>query len=98
MLVRLTTAVSAIAAAIQKKCFGSGTTALKISDEEIDGVMKIVKSFEESGLLVKDVSETIKKEAKEQMADSLLLGKVGASLLRKILEGSEVARGGGGIT
>ena len=32
----------------------------------MNDIMKIVKSFEESGLLIKDVSETIKNEAKEQ--------------------------------
>ena len=46
--------------------FGSGTTALIISNEEINDIMKIVKSLEESGLLIKDVSKTIKNEAKEQ--------------------------------
>ena len=49
--------------------FGSGTATLIISNEEIDHVMKIFKSFEESGLLIKDVSETIKNEGKEQKED-----------------------------
>ena len=49
-----------------KKMFGSATTALTISNEEMDYVMKIVKSLEESGLLIKDVSETIKNEIKGQ--------------------------------
>ena len=39
-------------------------TALIISNEEIEDIMKIVKSLEESGLLTKDVRETIKNEAK----------------------------------
>ena len=46
--------------------FGSGTTTLIISIEEMNDIMKIVKSLEESDLLIKGVSETIKNEAKEQ--------------------------------
>ena len=63
--VGLTTPASATDAANQKKSFGSGT-ALIISNEEMDNIIKIVKSFKESGLLIKDVSETIKNETKEQ--------------------------------
>ena len=40
-------------------------TSLKISNEEMNDIMKIVTSLEESGLLTKSVSETIKNEAKE---------------------------------
>ena len=32
-------------------------------------IMEIVKSFEDSGLLIKGVSETIKNKAKEQKED-----------------------------
>ena len=46
----------------------SCTTALFISNEEMEDIMKIVKSFEESGLLIKGISKTIKNEAKEQKA------------------------------
>ena len=46
--------------------FGSGTTTLIISNEEVNNIMKIVKSLEESGLLIKGVSQTIKNEVKEQ--------------------------------
>ena len=61
--------------------FGSGNfTTLKVSNEEMIDIMKIVKSLEESGLLIKDVSETIKNEAKEQKRGFLrmLLGTLGA--------------------
>ena len=44
--------------------FGSGITTLIISNEEINDIMKIVKPLEESGLLIKGVSETIQNEAK----------------------------------
>ena len=45
--------------------FQSGTTTLIISNEEMNDIMKIVKSLEESGLLIEGVSQTIKNEAKE---------------------------------
>ena len=61
ILLGLTAAASATNAATQKKVFGSGMTTLIISNEEMDDVMKIIKSIEESGLLIKGVSETIKK-------------------------------------
>ena len=62
----LTAVVSAIDASIHKKMFGSGSMTLIISNEEMNDIMKIVKSLVESGLLVKGVSKTIKNEAKEQ--------------------------------
>ena len=40
-------------------------TSLIISNDEMNDIMKIVTSLEESGLLTKSVSETIKNEAKE---------------------------------
>ena len=61
----LTAAASATEAAIYKKIFGSGTTTLIILHEEINDIIEIAKSFEESGLLIKNVCETIKNEAKE---------------------------------
>ena len=51
------TAASATNAAIHKKMFGSGTTKLTISNEEINYILKIVKSLKESSLLLKGVSE-----------------------------------------
>ena len=67
--------------------FGSRTTTLKISNEEMNDIMKRVKSLEESGLLIKGVSETIQNEAKEQKGWFLgmLLGTLGASLLGDLL-------------
>ena len=41
-------------------------TTLIISNEEIDNTMEIVQYLEESGLLIRGVSETIQNEAKEQ--------------------------------
>ena len=61
----LTAAASGTDTAIHKKIFGSGMTTLMISNEEMNDIMKIIKSLEESGLLIKSVSETIENEAKE---------------------------------
>ena len=61
----LTAAATATDAAIHKKMFGSGVTLI-ISNEEINEIMKIVKSLERSSLLIKRISETIKKQTKEQ--------------------------------
>ena len=49
----LTAAASATNAAIHKKMFGSGMATLKISNEEINDIMKRIKSLEENGLLTK---------------------------------------------
>ena len=77
-------------AAIQKKNYGSGTTALIISNEDMKDIMKIVKSLEESGLLIKGISETIKNETKEQKGGfhSVLLGTLSASILGNGLTGN----------
>ena len=72
-----------------KIIFGSGITSLTISNEEMDDIMKIVRSLEESVLLIKGVSKTIKNEAKEQKDGliGILLGALGASLLQILLAG-----------
>ena len=70
---RLTAAASTAHVTIHKKMFGSGSPSelasrmiTTISNEDINDVMKIVKSLEGSGLLIKCVKETIKNEANEQ--------------------------------
>ena len=60
-----TAAASAADATIQKNVFGSGTATLIISNEKINDIIKIVNSLEKAGLLIKNISETIKNEAKE---------------------------------
>ena len=60
----LTVAAAATDAAIQKKNYGPGTTALIISTEKMEDIMKIVTPLEKSGLLIKEMGETIKNEAK----------------------------------
>ena len=56
--------------------------------------MKIVKLLEESRLLVKGISETIKNETKEQKGKfiSMLLGTLAVSILGNALEGRGVIR------
>ena len=78
----LTAAASATDAAIQREIFGSGMTTLIISSDVMNDIMKIVKSLEESGLLIKGVNESIKNEANKQKGRFLgmLLGTLGASL------------------
>ena len=66
---------------------GCGNTTLVISNEEMNDIMKMVKSLEKSGLLLNGVSETIKNEVKEHKGGFLgmLLGTLGASLLGNLL-------------
>ena len=58
----------------------------------MNGIMKIVNSFEESGLLIKGVRKIIKNESKEQKGGFLkmLLGTLGASLLGNLLAGKSL--------
>ena len=83
----LSAAMSAIDGSIKKKMLGSAATTLIISNDEMDDILKIVTSLENSGVLLKGVSETIQHEAKEQRGGflSMLLGTLGASLLGDIL-------------
>ena len=54
---RLTAAAAALTdAAIHKKPLGFGFTALIISNEEMNYIMKIVTSLDNSGLLIKGVN------------------------------------------
>ena len=94
----LTAAASATNAAIHKKMLESGFTCLIISNKEMEDIMKIVKSLEDSGLLIKGVSETIKNEVKEQKGVFLgmILRNLSASLLGNILTGKGTIRAGEG--
>ena len=90
----LTAAASGADAGIHKKTIlRSGNpplfTTLIISNDEMKDIIKIVKSLEDSGLLLKGVTETIQNEVKEQKGGflSMLLGTLGASLLGDLLIG-----------
>ena len=93
----ITAAVSALDAGIQKKN-GSGTTTLIISNEEMNDIMKIVQALDDSKILLKGVTKTIKDETKEQKGGflSMVLGTLGASLLGNVLSGKGIARAGYG--
>ena len=92
----LTAAASATDAAINKKILGFGTITSIISNDKMNNILKIVKSLEHSGVLLKGVSKTIKNEAKEQKGQflSMLLGTLGASLLGNMLAGKAVITAG----
>ena len=94
----ITAAASAIDAGIQKKIHGSGTTTLIISNEEMNDIMKIVQALEDSNILLKGVTKTIKNETKKQKGGflSMLLGTLGAFLLGNMLARKGIVRAGSG--
>ena len=92
-------ALSAIDGGIQKKIHGSGVRLI-IEQEDMNDIMKIIEALENSGILLKGVSKTIKNETKEQRGRflSMLLGTLGASLLGNLLTGGKgIMRAGDGI-
>ena len=105
---QLTAAAAAADARIHKNVLGSGkspldlakhtTTTLTMSNDEIPDIIKIVKSLEDSGLLLKGVRETIREREQEGARKkkggflSILLGTIGASLLGNIFAGKGMNR------
>ena len=91
-------AASAADAGIHKKILGSGNTTLIISNDEIKDNIKVVKSLEDSGLLLNGVTETVQNEVKEQKGGflSMLLSTLGASLLGNLLTRKGIYRAGKG--
>ena len=74
-------------------------TTLIIPNDKKKDIIKILKSLEDIGFLLKGVRETIQNQAKEQKGGffSMLLGMLGANLLGNILAGKEwINRAGGG--
>ena len=75
-------------------------TTLIISNDEINDIIKIIKSLEDSGLLLKGVTETVQNEVKVQKGGflSMLLGTLSASWLGNFLtsQGQGVYRAGKG--
>ena len=83
-------ATSAADVGIHKKHLGSGNNHPSSTlNDEMEDINKTVKSLEDSGLLLKGVTETIQDEVKEQKGGflSMLLCILGASLLRNMLKG-----------
>ena len=95
----LTAAGSAADAGIHKKILLSGNnTTLIISNKDMDDLIKIVKSLEDSGLLLKGITESVQNEIKEQKRGflNMLTGTLGASLLGNLITGKGVNKKGKG--
>ena len=97
----LTAAASTGDTRIHKKILGSGhrpsdfashNTTLIILNDEMEGIIKIVKSVEDFGSLIKGVSENIQNGAKEQKGGflNMLLGTLGASLFKTFQQENEL--------
>ena len=95
----LTAAASTADVGIHKAIVVSGTTTLIISNDETKDIIRIVKSLQDSNLLLKVVSQTIQNKAKEQKGGflSLLLGTRAPSLLGNILISKVIDRAGEGV-
>ena len=89
-------AALAVDAEIQKKVHGSGTTTLIISNKQMNYIIRIFQTLEDSDFLLEGAIETIKNEIKEQKGEflSMLLGTLGASLLGNLLSGKGIVRVG----
>ena len=102
----LNPAASAADTGIHKKILGSknpssshnDNTVLMISNDGIEDIIKIIKSLEDSALLLEEVTETAQNEVKEQKGRffSMLLGTLGARLLGNLLTGKGIYRAGKG--
>ena len=95
----LSSAMLAADTVIQKKIYGTTTRALIISNEELEDIIKIVKLHEESGWILKRISETVKNEANKQKVTflSMLLGTIAASILGSELAWKGVIRADEGV-
>ena len=94
----MTEAASAIGAEIQKKIHGSGTATLIISNREMNDIMEIAQTLEDSNILLKGVTKTIKNETKEQKEGFLgmLIVTLEASLLGNMSAGKGIVGAGSG--
>ena len=77
---------------------GHNNITLIISNNEMEDIIKLVKSLEDSGLLLKGVTETVQNEVKEQKGGflSMLLDTLGASLSGNLLTAKGIYRAGKG--
>ena len=82
----------------KKKIHGFGTTTLIIPNEEMNDIMKIAQALEDFHMILKGVTKAIKNETKGQKGGllSMLLGTLGASLLRNLLAGKGIVTAGSG--
>ena len=81
-----------------KKILGSENTALIISNKDTKDHIKIVKSLEDSGLLLKGVTKSVQNQVKVQKGGflSMLPSTLGASLLGNLLTEKGIHRAGKG--
>ena len=63
----LSAAMSATDAAIQKKMYGSGTKTAQFSNKDLDDMTKIVKALEDSDVLMKGITKTLKNDIKKKV-------------------------------
>ena len=82
---RLTDSASETDSAIHKKIFGSCNTTVIMSNEEINEVMKIVKSLEESGSLKKAFTKKIKNEVNRQKGEFLVIRYIRCYFIRTFI-------------
>ena len=74
-----------------KKIHESGTTTLIISNEEMNDIMKIVQALEDSNILLKGVTKTVRDETEQKGGFlSMPLGTLGASLSGNLLAGKGI--------
>ena len=66
----ITATVSAIETRVQKQIHGSGTTTLIISNEEMNGIRKIVQALTDYNILFKEVTEALNMKQKNKNEDS----------------------------
>ena len=59
---------SAIDGSIQKKIYGSGVKLIS-EEEDMNDIIKIIEALENSGILLKGVSKTIKMKLKNKVED-----------------------------
>ena len=87
-LLKLTAASSAINVGVEINIYRSGpVTILIVSNNDIQGNLEMVKSLEDSGVLLKGLPETIHNDVSEEKGSflSMLLGTLGTSLLGDLL-------------
>ena len=89
----ITAAAAAIDVGIQKKIHSPGTTTLIISNKKMNDIMKIAQAFEDSNLLLKGATETIKQKWGYL---GTLLGTLASTLLGNMVAGKGIVRAGSG--
>ena len=81
----------------KKQTHSSGASTLIISNEEMNDLMKIVQALEDSNILLKGVTKTIKNEKKKkEQKGGFLLGTLIASLLGNLLARKRIVRASSG--